>query len=133
MQTLFERVGGLSATRALADEFYDVMETEVSAKRLLALHPNKLFMSRLKLYKFLTQWFGGPELFGEQYVNAEWLELKHRSLNFNEDEKSQWLYCMDTAMNNLKFKPEEKQEIMTLFKNMIEVMQAIKKRLIHKY
>lgn len=32
-------------------------------------------MSRLKLYTFLTEWFGGPALFGEQYVNAKGLEL----------------------------------------------------------
>ena len=100
MQSLFERAGGLSTTRALADEFFNVMESDAKAKRLLELHPDNLHMSRLKLYKFLTQWFGGPELFGRQYVNAEWLELKHRRLNFNEDEKNQWLYCMNTAMKN---------------------------------
>lgn len=128
MQTLFERLGGLSATRALANEFYDVMQTDVKAQKLLDMHPKKLFMTRISLYKFLTQWFGGPELFGKQYVNAEWLELKHRRLNFNEDEKNQWLYCMNTAMNNLSLKPELKDEIMTLFKSMIDAMQAIKKK-----
>lgn len=127
MQTLFERIGGLSATRALADEFYNVMEKNVCAQRLLEMHPKKLAVSRVKLYKFLTQWFGGPELFGKQYVNVEWLELKHRRLNFNEDEKNQWLHCMNTAMNNLDIKSQQKEEVMSLFANMIDAMQAIKK------
>ena len=127
MHTLFEKIGGLSSTRALADAFYDVMESDENARRLLEMHPDNLYMSRIKLYKFLTQWFGGPELFGKQYVNAEWLELKHRQLNFTEDEKSQWLYCMNTAMKNLKIEPELCEEIMTLFKNMIKTIQAIKK------
>ena len=125
MQSLFERMGRLSATRALANEFYNVMENDKSVRRLLALHPKKLIMPRIKLYKFLTQWFGGPALFGEKYVNAEWLELKHRRLNFNEDEKNQWLYCMTIAMNNLKFDPELKDETLTMFKDMIEKMQAL--------
>ena len=34
---------------------------------------------------------------------------------------------MDTAMNNLSFNSELKQEIMTLFRDMINSMQAIKK------
>ena len=127
MQSLFERAGGLSTTRALADEFFNVMESDAKAKRLLELHPDNLHMSRLKLYKFLTQWFGGPELFGRQYVNAEWLELKHRRLNFNENEKNQWLYCMNTAMKNLKIQPELCKEIMTLFRKMITSMQSIRK------
>ena len=68
MHTLFEKMGGLSATRALADTFYDVMESDTNARRLLEMHPDNLYMSRIKLYKFLTQWFGGPELFGKQYL-----------------------------------------------------------------
>ena len=127
MKTLFERMGGLSATRALADEFYDVMENKEGVVELLRIHPEKLFRTRLNLYRYLTHWFGGPELFGKQYMNANWLELKHRRLNFNENEKNQWLYCMNTAMNNLNFNSELKWEIMTLFRDMIDSMQAIKK------
>lgn len=127
MQSLFERVGGLSATRALANEFFDVMESDAKTKRLLEMHPKNLYMSRFKLYKFLTQWFGGPKLFGEQYVNAQWLELKHRRFNFNDKESDQWLYCMNTAMDNLKYKPEIKEELLSLFTEMIAAMQSIKK------
>lgn len=127
MQTLFEKMGGLPATRTIANEFYDVMDKEEGTRKLLEMHPKKLVMSRHKLYKFLTQWFGGPKLFGEQYVNAEWLELKHRRLNFNEDEKNQWLYCMNTVMGNLGFESELKEEIMTTFRQMIAAMQALKK------
>ena len=127
MQTLFEKIGGLSATRNLANEFYDVMQADEVAQRLLEMHPEKLVMSRLKLYKFLTQWLGGPELFGKQYVNVEWLELKHRRLNFTEAEKDQWLHCMKIAMDRLQFESEHKQELMSLFKHAIKEMQLIGK------
>ena len=129
VQTLFERMGGLSATRKLADEFYDVMEVDETAQRLLEMHPKKLVMSRFKLYKFLTEWFGGPKLFGEQYVNAEWLELKHRRLNFTDDEKDLWLYCMSNAMSNLDYQKQIKEEIMTKFIQMIESIQSINKNI----
>ncbi len=127
MQTFFERIGGLSATRALADEFYNVMESDSETNRILSLHPKNLYMSRLKLYKFLTQWFGGPALFGEQYVNPQWLALKHRRFEINEDEKNQWLYCMDTAMKNLNYQITERKEAMHLYKEMIAKMQELRK------
>jgi len=126
MRTLFDRIGGLASTRALADEFYNVMESDAKAKSILEIHPSNLYMSRLKLYKFLTQWFGGPALFGEQYVNAKWLALKHRRFNLTKDEKDQWLHCMDTAMDNLKFAAAEKQEAMQRYIGMIECMQKLK-------
>ena len=128
MKTLFERMGGLSATHALVDEFYDVMESDERVVELLQMHPKKLFRTRINLYRYLTHWFGGPELFGKQYMNTNWLELKHRKLNFNENEKNQWLLCMNTAMSNLEFSVQIKQEVMTLFKDTIDSMQAIKKR-----
>ncbi len=127
MKSLFERMGGLSATRALADEFYDIMEKNKNTTELLNIHPKKLFRTRFNLYRFLTQWLGGPELFGKQYMNENWLELKHKRLNIDEKLKNQWLYCMSTAMNKLQFNSQLKQEIMTLFEDMIEAMQTIKK------
>ena len=120
-------MGGLSATRALVDEFYDVMESDERVVELLQMHPKKLFRTRINLYRYLTHWFGGPELFGKQYMNPNWLELKHRRLNFNENEKNQWIYCMNTAMNNLEYSVQIKQEVMTVFKDTIVSMQAIKK------
>ena len=117
-------MGGLSATRALTDEFYDIMEKDENAKSLLNIHPKKLYYSRLNLYRFLTHWFGGPKLFADQYISADWLELRHRRLNFNENEKNQWLYCMSKAMCNLKFNSELQQEIMHLLENMINAMQS---------
>jgi len=65
VKTLFERMGGLSATRTLADEFYDIMENDENVTELLNMHPKKLFRTRLNLYRFLTKWFGGQELFGK--------------------------------------------------------------------
>lgn len=121
-------MGGLSATRTLTDEFYDVMEKDKNVVDLLNLHPKKLYYTRLNLYRYLTHWFGGPKLFADKYMNANWLELRHRRLNFNENEKNQWLYCMQKAMSNLKYKSDLQKEIMTLFLGMIESMEAVKKR-----
>lgn len=120
-------MGGLSATRTLTDEFYDVMEKDKNVVDLLNLHPKKLYYTRLNLYRYLTHWFGGPKLFADKYMNANWLELRHRRLNFNENEKNQWLYCMQKAMSNLKYKSDLQKEIMTLFLGMIESMEAVKK------
>lgn len=37
MQTRFDRIGDLAISRALADEFYNVMEANVKTKRILEI------------------------------------------------------------------------------------------------
>ncbi len=71
METIFEQLGSLTRVENRADEFYNVMENDPFAKELLDIHPQKLNSSRKALYKFMASWFGGPNLFGDPYVNAK--------------------------------------------------------------
>ena len=114
-KTLFERIGGQHNVSALADKFYDVMERDTKASMVLHMHPKDLTRSRKKLKNFLCEWFGGPKIFGEAYVNPEWLKLRHQHLNIGLEARDQWLHCMTTAMRELNYPPELHQELTNKF------------------
>ena len=128
MQTLFEKIGGMSKIRILADAFYDVMEEDPFASELRAIHPENLHTTRNRLYQFVTQLFGGPEMFGKAYVNVEWLERRHRHKGVNGVLARQWLYCMEKAMCNLGYDTELQSEAYTMFEGLISGMLQINRQ-----
>ena len=115
MQSLYERVGGQTQLAKLANRFYDVMMRDQVASTVLNMHPKDLTRSRKRLEHYLCEWFGGPKLFGEQYVNADWIKLRHKHLDIGLDERNQWMHCMTTAMQELEFEPSLQQELTNKF------------------
>ncbi len=127
MGTLFEKFDSQYQVQQLAEEFYDVMDRDTNAKELRNLHPDNLFFTKKILYRFLVHWSGGPEIFNADLVNSTWLELRHRNVELNELHQKQWLYCMETAMQNLEFKEELRKECLARFSCLINSMLAIRK------
>lgn len=124
MTSMYARLGGnLTRIRDLANEFYDVMDSDPYVRDLRDLHPQKLHSAKKHLYQFLAQWLGGPRLFGEQYANAAWMELRHRHFDLNDENARQWLYCMDTAMTNLGIDAKLKTALRERFSGLIKAMQ----------
>lgn len=124
MSTLFEKFDSQYQIQKLAEEFYDVMDRDEKAKELRALHPENLFFTKKILYRFLVHWSGGPEIFNAELTNSTWLELRHRNVELNELHQEQWMYCMETAMNNLQFKEALVKECLARFSSLIHSMQA---------
>jgi hemoglobin len=114
-KSLFDRIGGHTEINRLANCFYDVMERDVFARTVLQMHPDDLTRSRKRLENFLCEWFGGPKLFGEQYVNPDWLKLRHKHLNIGLEERDQWLYCMKTAMQELNYDQQLQHDLNARF------------------
>jgi hemoglobin len=122
--SLYEKLGSLSVVNSLANEFYDVMDRDPKAKELRGIHPKNLHMSKNTLYRFLSHWSGGPEIFNAEYTNSTWLELRHRHVDLQVQHQQQWLYCMQTAMNNLELDERLVQELLSRFSNLINSMVA---------
>ena len=129
MSTLFEKFESQYQIQQLAEEFYDVMDRDPSAKELRNLHPENLFFTKKILYRFLVHWSGGPEIFSAELVNSKWLELRHRNVELNESHKRQWLYCMEMAMQNLRFRDALIDELLARFSSLINSMQAVRSNL----
>lgn len=124
MESLYDRVGGQTQLAKLANRFYDVMMRDEAASMVLNMHPKDLTRSRKRLEHYLCEWFGGPKLFGQQYVKRDWIKLRHRHLNIGSEERNQWMYCMTTAMRELDFEPSLQEELSEKFRELSGFMRT---------
>ena len=60
--SVYTRLGGEPAVRALVDRFYQLMDQLPEAQGLRRLHPD-LPRAADSLFKYLSGWFGGPPLY----------------------------------------------------------------------
>ncbi|TMP34432.1 group II truncated hemoglobin [Pseudoalteromonas rubra] len=97
-KTPYEIIGGEAGTRALANRFYDIMESDPYTKPLYDMHPLPLDRIRQVFFEFLSGWLGGPDLFAEQYGHPR-LRMRHMPFTINKELRDQWMYCMDKALD----------------------------------
>lgn len=102
--------GGTAAIRQLVETFYDIMDTDKKAAPIRAMHPADLTASREKLFMFLTGWTGGPQLYIERYGHP-FLRRRHLPFSIDESARDQWMYCMISAMQQLKIGEKLMQEL----------------------
>lgn len=107
---MYDLVGGDEKLRELVDRFYDLMDLESGFVELRAMHPPSLEISREKLYRFLSGWTGGPDLYTPQYGQA-FLRARHLPFPIGTSARDQWLTCMLMAMQDLGF-DEDKQDVL---------------------
>jgi len=97
-QAPYELIGGESGVRQLVDRFYDEMDTLDEAAKLRAIHAPDLSHAREKLFKFLSGWMGGPQLYTQEYGHPR-LRMRHMPFSIGIEERDQWLMCMNKAMD----------------------------------
>ncbi len=102
--------GGTAAIRELVETFYDIMDTDKKAAPIRAMHPDDLTASREKLFMFLNGWTGGPQLYIERYGHP-FLRRRHLPFSINESARDQWMYCMISAMQQLKMDEKLMQKL----------------------
>ncbi len=95
----YEIIGGESAVRQLVNRFYDLMDTMPETVGIRRLHQPDLTEAREKLFKFLSGWLGGPQLYTEEYGHPR-LRARHLPFPIGESERDQWMMCMDQAMED---------------------------------
>jgi hemoglobin len=78
------------------------MQSDPKAAPIRAYHAKDLTEAREKLFMFLAGWTGGPQLYIERYGHPR-LRQRHSPFSIGESERDQWMYCMISAMNQLKF------------------------------
>ena len=96
----YELIGGETGVRALVDRFYDLMVELPEAKDTLDLHPKDLTSSRNKLFKFLSGFLGGPDLYVQEYGHPR-LRARHLPFPIGDKERDQWMMCMTQAVDEL--------------------------------
>ena len=98
--TPYTMLGGETAVRELVERFYGYMDALPEAQGIRAMHPPDLSRSKDRLFKFLSGWLGGPDLFVAEFGHPR-LRMRHFPFEIGSREKEQWMLCMEKAMSDL--------------------------------
>jgi hemoglobin len=100
ISTPYEMIGGEQTLLNLVDRFYFYMDTLPEAQGIRAIHQHNLASAKDKLFKFLSGWLGGPNLFIEEFGHPM-LRARHLPFLIGESERDQWMLCMNKALVEL--------------------------------
>jgi len=109
--TLYDRLGEENL-KALVDCFYDLVFENEQIAHLFKSDKNEI---KEKQRLFLTQFFGGPALYSNQYGHPQ-LRARHMPHAITQDDAVVWLSCMSQAITSLSVDEQLKEE---LFKRLV--------------
>jgi hemoglobin len=98
--TPYDLIGGEAAILSLVDRFYFFMDVLPEAAPIRLMHAQDLASAKQKLFKFLSGWLGGPNLYIEQYGHPM-LRRRHFPFAIGQAERDQWMMCMEKALAEL--------------------------------
>jgi hemoglobin len=120
--THYERIGGAEKVRALVLRFYQLMDELPEAYGIRKLHAENLQGATEKLFKFLSGWMGGPQLYAEQYGHPM-LRARHLPFAIASAERDQWLLCMNQALNDVVDDGALRRELSVSFAKLADHMR----------
>ncbi|MBR2567918.1 MAG: globin [Paenibacillus sp.] len=101
-QTLYELLGGEDAIRRIVEAFYP----KVQAHPLIGpLFPDNILPVMEKQRLFLTQFFGGPMLYSDQYGHPM-MRARHLPFEITPERAEAWLSCMREALKEVNVSEE---------------------------
>ncbi len=103
-------LGGEAGVLSLVDRFYFYMDTLPEASGIRQMHAASLAGAKLKLFKFLSGWLGGPDLFVQEFGHPR-LRQRHFPFAIGESEVEQWMLCMHKALDEVTMPPELREAI----------------------
>jgi hemoglobin len=98
------------------------MDTLPEVSGIRVMHAASLSGARSKLFKFLSGWLGGPDLFVQEYGHP-CLRQRHFPFAIGAAERDQWMLCMNKALNEItmdaNFRENLSQSLQQLATHMI--------------
>jgi hemoglobin len=98
--TPYDLIGGEAAILDLVERFYFYMDTLPEVSEIRAMHAADLSGASTKLFKFLSGWMGGPNLFIQEYGHPL-LRQRHFPFAINASARDQWMLCMNKALDEM--------------------------------
>ena len=95
--TPYQRIGGEESVTAIANTFYDIMESDSYVKALYDIHPKPLDSIRQTFASYLMMWMGGPDTYTPQKGHPR-LRARHLPFQITKSLKEEWMYCMRKTM-----------------------------------
>lgn len=99
--TPYQLMGGESALLSLVERFYFYMDILPEAQGIRQMHAESLASAKSKLFKFLSGWLGGPNLFIEEFGHPM-LRKRHFPFAIGDSERDQWMMCMSRALTEVE-------------------------------
>jgi hemoglobin len=121
-RTHYERIGGDEKIRALVQRFYQLMNEVPETHGIRKLHPESLKGSEDKLFMFLSGWMGGPQLYVAQFGHPR-LRMRHITFPIGDDERDQWMLCMNQALQDVIEDEALRQELTLAFGKVADFMR----------
>ena len=118
----YEMLGGEEGVRALAREFYNVMDQLEEAETIRNMHNENLEEIQEKLYMYLSGWLGGPGLYVKE-TGSICLTQPHAAYPIGEAERDQWLLCMEKALENRGVSEELREMLRQPFFNVANIIR----------
>jgi hemoglobin len=116
-QTPYDFIGGETAIRSLVDRFYFYMDILPEAQGIRSMHQANLASAKDKLFKFLSGWLGGPNLFIEEFGHPM-LRRRHFPFKIGPSERDQWMLCVNKALDEIAMDPRLHTNIQTALQDL---------------
>lgn len=97
---MYEALGGEAGVAAIVERFYDLMDLEPQYRDLRDVHAETLDYARDRLFKFLSGWLGGPDLYQQQYGHPR-LRQRHFPFAVTLRLRNEWIACFAQALQEL--------------------------------
>jgi hemoglobin len=121
-QTHYQRIGGEAVVRQLVQRFYQIMDELPETYGIRKMHAENLSGAEDKLFKFLSGWLGGPQLFVQEF-GQPFLRRRHFPFAIGESERDQWLRCMRQALDEVVTEPALREELYAAFAKLADHMR----------
>ena len=108
--TFYELMGSEKTLIHLVERFYFYMDSLPEATDIRQMHAEDLTSTKQKLFKFLSGWLGGPDLFVQEYGHPR-LRRRHFPFAIGESERDQWMLCMNYALKEINMADELQQSL----------------------
>jgi hemoglobin len=123
--TPYARLGGREAVLALAERFYDAMES--AEPGLAALHPQDspgkiARSSRDRFALFLVGWLGGPQDYTAVHGHPR-LRMRHGAVPIDSAARDAWLRCMAVALGGADVDPGVRRWLDQRFREVADFMR----------
>lgn len=96
-ENIYEMIGGQKTIAKLVHAFYNRVKHDPD---LAPIFPEDLTVTKQKQTLFLTQFFGGPQLYSDQYGHPR-LRARHMPFPVTPTRARAWLKCMSEAMDEI--------------------------------
>ena len=118
----YDRIGGAEKIRTLVHRFYQIMDELPETYGIRKMHAENLQHSEDKLFKFLSGWMGGPQLYIQEYGHPM-LRRRHLPFTIGVPERDQWMMCMNKALKEVVGNELLRKDLSTAFAGVADHMR----------